>query len=603
MPQKGWKYGSNLTPDKKGWRYFSPSTLMSADPGTSEGCLRKTFYEKKMGFKPPTTEKQKLGTEIHAQNEHYLLTGERAMGPIAMAGQHMLPKPLIVDPRILVEHEIGGGDLATAPLRAGGVPITGYIDCIHWQEINQGTNDIMDAFDPPGTVEVIDWKTTSDPKWIKSAKEVARTLQMTTYGKWAVEVKGAEYVRLSHGYYVTKGRHAPRKVSLRVHRDEINERWEYVEKLAGSLKEIIKEDDPNRVPANTRACDAYGGCFHKNYCSAYSHDSLASILGPQMAANLLGIEIPPVKTVEDEGNMSLLSKLQTPAKQEVKPDVQAEMKRLALEEVTAKYPGLASAIDEFATLGLGFPTLKGEAERVYVILKEVPSEASGELAQCEFDDPANILAALEEARTIVANRAGTQATVSTSPFPEDAPPALASPPEEKKSEEPSTLADVVNSASAPKKRGRPRKNPEPTPATTQVTTPPVDEIVPQTPAELPKVTVVLTEEPQGQTAQAINLYVDCIPSIAFESFWPIINAATDKIARDFGSKDYRISESRQDLEFGRWKGVLAALIREMNIPGGNYVLDNTMNDTCAVVIEAMREVVARSGGIMVRGIR
>jgi hypothetical protein len=460
-----------LSTDKKTIRYFSPSALMAADPGTSEGCLRRYWFEYRKGLKPEQQTWQTLGTELHAQNEQYLLTGEKHhMGSLALSGLHMLPKPFTVDPRIMVEHEIGG-TLETAPLRASGIPVAGYIDCIHWQGTNSGTGDIMDVVDPEGTVEVCDFKTTSNEKYIKTPQEMSRTLQMTIYGKWALVTRQAEQVRLSHAYYITKGRHTPRKVSLRVHRDQIDERWEYVERLASSLVEVVKEDNPDKVPGNTKACDAYRGCPHQSYCSAYSHNSLASVLGTDFAASLLGLDKPSDSILtlpnENTGNMSLLAKLQaatTPAPATVKPEVAVEMKRLALEEVAVKYPGMAETLAKLEACGLGLPTLLGEAARVYAIVKGVAPYANGELAQFKFDDPGQLADVLAEAEGIVAQRASVPVMVMAAPvvpinpFPEDAPVALSAP-EEKPAPVITNAVEAIEAAAGePKKRaGRPKK--------------------------------------------------------------------------------------------------------------------------------------------------
>nr|WP_323395778.1 hypothetical protein [Myxococcus guangdongensis] len=43
----------------------------------------------------PTTEAQQVGTEGHAQLEHFLSTGEDVLGAFATAGAHLLPTPAL----------------------------------------------------------------------------------------------------------------------------------------------------------------------------------------------------------------------------------------------------------------------------------------------------------------------------------------------------------------------------------------------------------------------------------------------------------------------------------------------------------------------------
>lgn len=604
MSRDGWAHGEALTPDKKGWRYFSPSTLMSADPTTSEGCLRKLFYEKVLQLKGPEQKWQTDGKILHAQNEDYLLTGHKNMESLALSGLFMLPKPKTVDPRIEIEHDITGGSLETAPLHAAGVPIAGLIDCVHWQGTNAGTTDIMEAIDPPGTVEVIDWKTTSDPKWIKTAQEMARTLQMTTYGKWALVAKKADRVRLSHGYYITKGRHTPRKVSLLVHKDQIDERWEYVEHLASSLIEAVKETNVDNVPANTRACDAFRGCPHRGYCKAAQHNSLSSLIGSDFATTLLAdsvLFIPTSEELSKEPSMSLLDRLKAtaPAASIATPNlnVQSEMQRLALEEVNAKYPGIGATLDALEKVGLGMPKFEGELARVYSIVRgtSAPAEGNGELKECSFAEPEQLAKVLEEAQAIVASRGGTTTTV-VSPFPEDAPPALASPAvKEEPAPEPILTAEdamAVAAGEKPKKRG-----PKP-----KVKVEEVAEAAPTLQTTIEEVVKDVLETP-ATTTTAINLFVDCVPSVAYQSLWPLINRLTDIMAQQHNAVDYRSADDKSPLGYSKWKGWLAHGLRNTPIPPGNYVLDNSMTDTGAVVVEAMRDIVAKSGGLFVRGTR
>src|SRR5438552_1134802 len=81
------------------------------------------------------------------------------------------------------------------------------------------------------TIEVIDWKTTSRADFIKPAEVMARTLQMTIYGKWITTcVPEVEHVRLSHVYFLTRGTGDARKVSLRLLPEQIDRHWLRVER-------------------------------------------------------------------------------------------------------------------------------------------------------------------------------------------------------------------------------------------------------------------------------------------------------------------------------------------------------------------------------------
>ena len=70
-----------------------------------------------------------------------------------------------------------------------------------------------------------------------------------------------------------------------------------------------------------------------------------------------------------------------------------------------------------------------------------------------------------------------------------------------------------------------------------------------------------------------------------------------------GHPDFRLAPKDSPFGYSGWKGVLGAMVRQTPIPPGNYTLDGSFGDVAGVVIEAMREVVYRSGGVFVRGAR
>lgn len=289
--------------------------------------------------------------------------------------------------------------------------------------------------------------------------------------------------------------------------------------------------------------------------------------------------------------MSLLAKLQ--ANTATKPSVQSEMRRLELEEINTKYPGVADSFDQLEAVGLGMPELAGEAARVYAIVKGLEGGAtfagSGELGGFTFTEIPEIMQVLVEARGIIEAR-GTSlmpAADPVNPFPDDAPPPLASPPE-KKEEPVVTVEDALAVAAGEKKTKETKEK--------KTKAKKADPVV-----EVPEVEAI--DQPTVVAeSKAINLFVDCIPSTDYESFWPIVNEVTKTMAREFGGVDYRACDDKSPAGFGKWKGWLANGLRIIKIPGGNYLLDNAMTETGGVIVEAMREIVAESGGMLVRGI-
>ncbi len=592
MSRTGWPYGSAVVDGVP--QYFSPSALMTADPDSESGCLRKWWFTYIAKIKEPPTKAQAEGIALHSSIEDYLLNGKKEeLSQLALPGLPIIPEP---GPDLKVEWDIAGGALETAPLRVRGVPIAGYIDLVHQRGTNKGGSDISDTRDPVGTVEVIDWKTSGNPKYIKSPKEMASTLQMTAYGKWATTVwPDTEWVRLSHGYFITKGKNTPKKVSLRVHRDQIDQRWKHIDKLAGYLIDVAKETNPDKVPGNARACEAYRGCFHRDHCSFAMHNSLDDLGGPLPQTNLedLGYQKPQGEIVT-----SLLARIKNKnapeeSKKPSATDVAAEKMRLAKEEVLARWPGLDQVLTDLEALGLGMPQLSGEAAKAYATLNglTLSSDAlagSGTLGQCSFNDPAELPAVLAEAKDLASGNAPAEE--------EEAPAAILPPdaPSAKTVAVPAAVDAAIEAAAAEptkKKGGRPKKVVDAEPVVETQDTTVVNN----------NVTIV-----NSGANEQVFIYVDALPSVASESLWPLVNSIVETLSKKHGADDIRCAPNKDSsLAFGGWKGILAHALRLAypKIPAGHHVLDGAASETGQVVAETMRDLCHKHGGVFVRGTR
>jgi hypothetical protein len=612
MSRPAWPYGAALVGGAP--KYFSPSALMTADPDSESGCLRKWWFQYVKKLKEPETGAQAEGTALHASIENYLVTGRREdLNALALPGLHMLPRP---GPDLMIEHDIVGGDLKNAPLRAAGVPIAGFIDLVHRRCVNEGGSDVTDVQDPPNTVSITDWKSTSNIKYIKSPKEMADTLQMTTYGKWALtKWPESEWVRLSHGYFITKGKNVPKKVSLRVHRDQIDQRWKHIDKLAGYLVDVAKETNQDKIPGNARACDAYRGCFHRDYCSYAMHNSLDSLGAPSTATitlDELGYQEPQGDTVTGTSLLARLKNKNADATATTEPkkpnpaDVAAEKSRLAKEEVLARWPGLDDVFKGFDELGMGKPALAGDAAKAYATLNGLKLESdalagTGDLGSFTFSDPTELPAVLAEARDIVAGKTAEsepQAEAPAAVLPPDAPSAkvVAAPPA------PPVAADAAIEAAAEtpgkKKPGRPKKEAAAT------VSPEVDAAIAA--AEASVTTDSTAAVPVTIVEAKLYFYVDCVPLASGESFWPLVNDILETLAKKHHTDDIRCAPNKDSvLAFGGWKGILAHALRvaSAKIPAGRYVLDGASSEIGQVVAETMRDVMAKNGGEFVRGTR
>lgn len=217
-------------------------------------CPRAWFFQKVMRVPEPSTGAQQVGTEGHAQLEHFLVTGEDVLGTFARSGAHLLPTP---GPDLLVEQPLNG----EPPLTAGGIPFTGFIDLVDARRL---------ASD--GVLRITDHKFTSNVATnAASAEQLADAdtepgLQMVGYGAWALSqverFPGLRTLELEHLYYQTRGQRLAASVVATVPAEHLAHEWQTkVEPQVEAMKEHAQAARASDVPANYGpACGKYGGC-------------------------------------------------------------------------------------------------------------------------------------------------------------------------------------------------------------------------------------------------------------------------------------------------------------------------------------------------------
>ena len=218
-----------------------------------EECPRKWYESYVLGNRQPETDAMRLGTLIHKEVEHYLLTGEvrdSDWADLVREGASLTPRP---SKDMLVEHKL------VIPTWEGGPEWVGYLDLGYLHE---------------GVLCVDDWKTKSSFNYCKSPEELANDIQMGSYGLWllamAPKLFGAaiNVVKLSHINLKTKGKKEARRVEVVVNKEQIVKRWE---KSLELVREMVSwaEKQPEKsetLPPNPKMCGAYGGCFYRPIC-------------------------------------------------------------------------------------------------------------------------------------------------------------------------------------------------------------------------------------------------------------------------------------------------------------------------------------------------
>ena len=586
-------------------RYLSPSTITTGDASSDGGCLRKVWFQIRLGIRSPTSKSQQVGIDLHAEIERYHLTGVKNLGPLAMSGFHAIPEP---GPDLHVEKELCK-TLETAPLRVAGVPLVGYIDLVHARGTNKGGTSIDDVQDPPNTVEVLDYKSTGDAKWVKSAQIMSRTPQMTSYGKWVLAVAPrTEHVRLSHLYFFTKTAAPARKVTLRVLPEQIDRQWEHVEGVGRLIVDAVRETNPDRVDANTRSCDKYGGCPARSVCSAGMHSGLRAIVGASAAQGLgedmsidflsqlrggtpspvaasLGIGALVAPTTQPSSGFGGI--IQADAAPPVPDPSIAAMAELAAEEAAAKerqdFLALATRVEAH---GLGFPHLAGDAAKIYGQARGYPLTnggyaGTGALAAKKADGTSITISDVATMAQLVVEldalkKAAPAVAAPVALLPPDAPAAAVPPP-------PMTIAAPPDEKP---KRGKKEK-----------------------PVEVLSSALPVTAAPStGAFNLVIDAVVDASPSAT--SLAPLVDQLCANLLKRFADQGWQIADircapSESPLGFGRWRGALAAYAREqiMEVPAGIYTLDSRGSEITEVVIEALRSHVRLTGGVFIRGLR
>ena len=313
-------------------RYVSVSQVTTFEPSQEGGCPRKWAFERIEHRKPPSTTAQETGTALHAQIETHLKTGADSLGVIVRKGKHFIPEP---KEGLLVEHELGddlvlrpvvqdetakqtspsarvvglfdtwrgmtarGADALQAQrwyqenlssaLAADGtsIPFIGYIDVVNtrgfWID-NDGSTQLM----PANGIEVIDWKTSSNiAKWAKSASSLVDTVQLAVYAEYiSRRYPGTTQVRLSHGYFQTKGLKAEKR-SVLVPVDVIRQRWQRVSQTVRTMADVGKETDASKVEPNYQSCAVFGGCPHRHLCPRSPEQILVDLFGGKKAMGLM----------------------------------------------------------------------------------------------------------------------------------------------------------------------------------------------------------------------------------------------------------------------------------------------------------------------------
>jgi hypothetical protein len=562
-----------------------------------ERCPSRWFYRYVQGIKEPFSAAAKEGEAIHEQLEHFLATGNDVLGRTARAGLHLLPSPGV---DLLVEHGLNDRPRPKpvngrrvhwfAPedslVRAADVPFVGFIDLVNLrgQTVSGSGEQIVD-----GLPEVVDHKTSKSFDWAKTEEGLALSTQMNGYGMFVLAKTGAGAVRLSHNNYRTDPNRAPaaRKVTTVVSAAQVRERWhDVVDVEVEKMKSVVSEKDVTKVEANLAACGDFGGCPHQSYCHAQT--KLNPITRMKMATLLKNRPQPgaPVAAVPTNGAAPWI-----PPQPPAPPSAAALpiMQQMAAPPAPPAPPPMPQVLAPAHVVAVPAPPPAPAAGPAPIAAGAAVQNArywvNGQLMQylCSSNGKQAFMPLVN------GQMQGTPVQVpyevpifAAAPVQASAPqpPAPALPPAPAVTAPAVPLPPPPAAAPAPRGRGRPRK--------LVVTDVPDVQAAAAVHSQTAVVSVAqAAAAPAAAQSRGFHLFVNALPNAPFVDLTSYVNEAVEQIREQFGVADIRVAPDDSPLAFGKYKGVLASVVRAEPPAPGTYVAFTKGSEFAEIVVEAL----------------
>ncbi len=245
-------------------------------------CRRKWAFDKIDKLPREDNPAAELGGRVHKVLEDYLrdarpISGATEEGQIAIPGVQYLPLPMTRGMRVEDWFHT----------KIGNAYFRGKKDF----EFIDGDNPFWKANSRPfwKTTErlplVGDHKSTGNLQWRKTETDLAGTkkklanVQSGIYAFDAHERSGKKSVALLWNYYRTKGARYAEPVRAIIHLPQIMRVVEYTARVSDSMIETHQQfDRALDVEPNYGACEAFGGCPHKDRCERTPAGILKAIM-------------------------------------------------------------------------------------------------------------------------------------------------------------------------------------------------------------------------------------------------------------------------------------------------------------------------------------
>lgn len=222
----------------------SASAITTFDDTTPFGCQRKSWFEVRAGLKGQPTKSLAKGDEVHKQIEHYLTTGQDALGKEARAGKGIIDEMKTHYPVFQIERWLTSFEIA-------GVKIRGKIDF---------TGRVVGD---PSIKAIVDWKTSSDiQKWGKTSSQLRKDTQMLIYRADA-EAEGCdETLPMLHAYFGTVKRESE-IVRTTINRQQLADGLGDITSKLSAMKQVMSITDSEEVKPDRKKC---GNCPFTLHC-------------------------------------------------------------------------------------------------------------------------------------------------------------------------------------------------------------------------------------------------------------------------------------------------------------------------------------------------
>ncbi len=214
----------------------SASTITTFDAKSPFGCARKFWFQDVAGLVGGGSEAMDLGTAVHSQIEHYLKTGQDALGKEARAGKGNIDEIVKKFPVFQIESWING-------LKLDGVNIKGKIDLkgrVPGDSLIHG---------------IVDWKTSSSiERYGKTPYQLRKDPQMLIYRQAAEEEGCIENLPMFHVYFGTQKRESE-IVQTIINRQQLAEGLGDTIITLRAMKDAAKVLDVSEVKPDRKKCN------------------------------------------------------------------------------------------------------------------------------------------------------------------------------------------------------------------------------------------------------------------------------------------------------------------------------------------------------------